>query len=80
MKIFHTVPHNRIQLREKHNYYSLYDADLVKNISNFKDDICVLLQGYLQSHMYFDNYYDEIVNLIKPEIKNYIKKKISTFI
>ena len=36
-----------------------------------------LLQGYVQSHMYFDNYYDEIVNLIKPDEKSieYIKQK-----
>ena len=77
LKVFQKIPNNRVILKEKHNYYSLYDTDLVKNISNIKDNTCILLQGYLQSHMYFDNYYDEIINLIKPDEKSieYIKQK-----
>ena len=77
LKIYQTLPTKRVILREKHNYYSLYDTDLVKNISNIKDNTCIYLQGYIQSHMYFDNYYDEILNLIKPDEKSikYIKQK-----
>ena len=65
LKLFQKILDNKVVMREKHNYYSLYDEDLVKNINNINDDTCILLQGYVQSHMYFDNYYDEIIELIK---------------
>jgi hypothetical protein len=77
LKLFQKILDNKVVMREKHNYYSLYDENLVKNINKVNNDTCVLLQGYVQSHMYFDNYYDEIVNLIKPDEKSieYIKQK-----
>tara|TARA_B100000902_G_C27215837_1_gene866889 strand:+ start:95 stop:1000 length:906 start_codon:yes stop_codon:yes gene_type:complete len=77
LKIFKNIPPRRLYLNEKPNYYSLYDTDLIKNINKINDDICILLRGYVQSHMYFDDYYGEIVNLIKPDEKSieYIKQK-----
>ena len=77
LKLFQKILDKKVVMSEKPNYYSLYDEILVKNINKVNDDTCVLLQGYLQSHMYFDNYYDEIVNLIKPDEKSieYIKQK-----
>ena len=77
LKIFQKLYDNKVVLNERRPFYSLYDENIIKNISNIKDNICILLQGYLQSHVYFNDYYDEIVNLIKPDEKSieYIKQK-----
>jgi hypothetical protein len=77
LKIFQKLNNNNVVLNERLHFYSLYDQNIVKNISNIQDNICILLQGYLQSHIYFNDYYDEIVNLIKPDEKSieYIKQK-----
>ena len=36
------------------------DSNIVEQVKNVKDDTNVCLKGYLQSHLYFDNYYNDI--------------------
>tara|TARA_B100000424_G_scaffold57824_2_gene41876 strand:- start:1041 stop:1985 length:945 start_codon:yes stop_codon:yes gene_type:complete len=57
---------NLINLRENYYLYSLYDTNLVSTLSLHKNYVITLV-GYLQSHMYFDKYYDEICDLLKPD-------------
>lgn len=69
----------QITLNEQQNYYSLYDKNIINLIKKYDDKYCIMLNGYLQSHLYFDEYYDEIKNLIKPDKDsiNLIKNKYS---
>ena len=43
LKIYQTIPRDRVILREIQHYYSLYDTDLVKNINKVNDTICVFI-------------------------------------
>jgi len=50
-----------------HSSLSRSIIDFVKN----NNDYTIYINGYLQSHIYFNNYYEEICNLIKPDINSY---------
>lgn len=58
---------NTIQIRERQDYYSLYDDVINTNISSINDDTICNLFGYLQSFLYFDDYYSDICELLKPD-------------
>nr|QFG75191.1 MAG: glycosyltransferase family 11 [Megaviridae environmental sample] len=61
--------------------YALYDKNLINLIkSNTKKNYCI--DGYFQSHIYFDEYRDIILKLLEPDDKslNYIKYKYSNLL
>lgn len=67
------------EIREQCNLHSSYDINLINNIINDNSNSNFYLIGYLQSHVYFDKYYSEINELLKPDensISN-IKNKYS---
>ena len=68
---------NIIAISEKRNYYALYDKDLIKNINNSYNKKNIIIKGYFQSHLYFDDYYNDILKLISPDSNsmNIIKTK-----
>lgn len=57
-------------LKETPNFYSCYDNNIINNVKNKKSNK-IFLVGYLQSHLYFDNYYSEIIELLKPDKISY---------
>lgn len=59
-------------ISEHPDLYSSYNAhldDFIKNQIN--NEYTIYIKGYLQSHLYFNDYYDEICELIKPDLKSY---------
>ena len=68
LKIFHPldVPNSSI-FKERPNYYSLCDEQLMYQVNKCTDDSNIVLVGYLQSHCYFDEYYDDIVQMVTPD-------------
>lgn len=50
---------------ERQLYFAMYDDNIVKDT-----DKNILLKGYLQSHMYFDEYRNDILNMFKPDAKS----------
>lgn len=77
LKISKTINKNGIVLNEKEDYYSLYDTDLINELKKMNNNEIILLRGYFQSHLYFDEYYNDIIKLISPDKNslNYIKIK-----
>lgn len=67
LKYFSKIKKIDTEVWEKLNYYGLYDKNIVEQVKNVKDDTNICLKGYLQSHLYFDNYYNDIIELIKPD-------------
>lgn len=57
-------------LRERPGFYSCYDNNII-NIINKENLNNIFLVGYLQSHLYFDKYYSEIIELLKPDKNSY---------
>tara|TARA_B110000971_G_scaffold86342_1_gene88675 strand:- start:212 stop:1117 length:906 start_codon:yes stop_codon:yes gene_type:complete len=73
-----SLNNNFIILKERSYMYSLYSDNIVKYINlNSKKNYC--LEGYFQSHLYFDDYRNIIIKLLEPDYEsiNYIKKKYS---
>jgi len=68
-----------INIKERHNYYSLYDDILDSVISKTTNDVEINLFGYLQSYLYFDKYYNDICNILEPDSESllYIKDNYS---
>jgi hypothetical protein len=55
---------------EDDNLYSSVDNNIINFIE--KHNNCnILINGYMQSHKYFDDYYDEICQLISPDKDSY---------
>ena len=67
LKIYKTINKNVIVLNEREDYYSLYDMDLINRIKKINNNEIILLRGYFQSHLYFDEYYNDIIKLISPD-------------
>jgi hypothetical protein len=56
-----TIPHT-IEYKESNNCNSLYDTNIIQNIRN-NLTANIFLQGYFQSHKYFNQYRDELLSL-----------------
>lgn len=67
LQTFSPLNNNTITLNEKTNYYSLYDKELINKIHNIYNKKDIIIKGYFQSHIYFDNYYNDILKLISPD-------------
>lgn len=79
LKIYNCVNNSNIcQITENPNLYSCFDNNIERFIENNRNST-IYLVGYLQSHKYFDEYYKEICELIKPDLNsfNIIKTKYS---
>lgn len=80
IKYFHplnTNNNNIIHVNERNNYYSLYDENIINTITNIPDNTQCYLRGYLQSFLYFDEYYKDICEILSPDQESllYIKNK-----
>lgn len=80
LKINETInvaPVEHIGIHENNDYYSLYDTFLINEIKKLNNDKIIILYGFFQSHLYFDEYYNDIIKLISPDEYsiNHIKKK-----
>jgi len=66
-----------ISVCERNNYYSLYDNNLIDTIRMIPDNTNCYLKGYLQSFLYFDEYYTDICELLSPDHESllYIKNE-----
>ena len=71
-----------IKLKEETDSHQLYDIDLIKKIDKLKNKNIFVVDSYLQSHKYFDQYREEIQKLFEPdeESLNYIKEKYPDFL
>tara|TARA_B110000285_G_scaffold231489_1_gene300342 strand:+ start:2018 stop:2962 length:945 start_codon:yes stop_codon:yes gene_type:complete len=58
---------NVVSVHERNNYYSLYDSQLIDAVSSINNNVNCYLSGYLQSFLYFDEYYKDICELISPD-------------
>lgn len=67
LKTYKTIYKNEIIINERKNYPELYDNLLIEKIKNFNNDTMIIVKGYLQSHLYFDEYYNDIIKLISPD-------------
>ena len=68
-------------LNETSGMYALYDNNLIKVIkSNNRNNYCI--NGYFQSHLYFDEYRDIILKLLQPDDKSlaFINNKYSNLL
>jgi hypothetical protein len=77
LKIYNDINNKKIyKIYEHPDLYSCVDNNITRFI-NDNNNCIIYIIGYLQSHKYFDEYYDEICELIKPDINslNYIKVK-----
>lgn len=73
LKIWKTIPNNICnKVIEDHNKYELLDENICNIVKNTNDSQVLLLIGYFQSHLYFDEYYNEIKQLLSPD-ENSIK-------
>jgi hypothetical protein len=70
---------NVIHIYERRNYYSLCDENILEVINSVTDEVECILGGYLQSFLYFDEYYNDICELLKPDDTSsiYIKHNYS---
>lgn len=79
LQIYNTISHkNSIKIYENTELYSSLDSNIIQTIKN-NNNCNIFLFGYFQSHKYFDEYYDELCELIKPDLNsyNYIKLNYS---
>ena len=77
LKIYHNVHHtNTYVINENPNLYSCFDNNIQEFIKNNSKHTIYII-GYFQSHKYFDEYYEDICELIKPDLNsfNIIKSK-----
>ena len=73
LKIWKNVSSTNINpLFEGHNKYELLDQNVCNMLKNTNDSQNITLIGYFQSHLYFDEYYNEIKELLSPD-ENSIK-------
>jgi hypothetical protein len=56
-----------LSIHERINYYSLYDSNLTSKIASINDNTVCSLNGYLQSFLYFDEYYNDICEKLSPD-------------
>ena len=70
LKYFNTLPENLNVISERSYLHSAYDENIINNIASLENNANIYLHGYLQSHLYFDEYFDEICNLISPDEKS----------
>jgi hypothetical protein len=79
IKCFHPLNNNNniIHVSERNNYYSLYDEKIINTITNISYNTICYLRGYLQSFLYFDEYYKDICEILSPDQESllYIKNK-----
>ena len=61
--------HNKYDLiiKEKRENCQLFDNDLLKNIKKNKNKNILIKNSYLQSHLYFNKYRNNIINLFYPD-------------
>jgi hypothetical protein len=71
LKVYNYVNNTNIcPIKENPNLYSGFDNNIDQFIKN-NSNSTIYLMGYLQSHKYFDKYYEEICELIKPDLKSF---------
>jgi hypothetical protein len=71
LKVYNYVNNTNIcPIKENPNLYSGFDNNIDQFIKN-NSNSTIYLMGYLQSHKYFDKYYEEICDLIKPDLKSF---------
>ena len=63
----HSSTTDLVRLKENNSFYSLYDQNLINEIKNYDLSVNILINGYLQSHCYFDEYRNDIIKLIEPD-------------
>ena len=63
---------NITRINEKSGFYALYDNDLISKLHNSDNSSNYFICGYLQSHLYFDEYRNEILDIIKPDLSSNI--------
>ena len=47
-----------------------YDTQISNNILPIDDTKIIILKGYFQSHLYFDQYYDDIIKLMQSQLEH----------
>lgn len=71
----------KCKLSERKGFSQMYDQKLLEKIKNNKKETILIEGSYLQSHMYFDHYRDDIQKLFEPDESSikYISKKYPDF-
>ena len=70
LKFFSKLPENIKVFNEQGYLHSAYDENLVHNIVKSNENSNIYICGYLQSHLYFNDYYNDICDLISPDDKS----------
>lgn len=68
LKTFHPIDNTKTRvLKERPNYYALCDEQLIRQVDQHTDETTIVLVGYLQSHCYFNEYYEDVIRLVTPD-------------